>query len=217
MSTEKPKLIVSIGPFDGVVVLGHSSVEERDTETGEVGSTLKDADYSDIWRSTSPEIQEKAYPEIKELAGMERSVNTEQTAKVQARADAIATKAAKPSTPVKPVYETYVNYFHKVKAAVSDDIWKEIQAKFLAVALATPVDASPSKRQGAPSKANMEKATEILTRADDAIEATIEKLKVNAPNYEVELDAEGKPEVKSLARLVGIYTDVEQTKLKSTI
>lgn len=218
MSTaEKPKLLVSTGPFDNIVILGHSTIEERDLESGKVGSTLEDADVSDIYRSTLPEIHDKALGPVKELSGMEREVNATQTAKNQARADAVATKKGVASTPVKSVYETPVNYFNRVKAAVSDEIWKEIDAKFREIALATPVDASPSKRQGAPSKANMEKAAEILTRADDAIDATVEKLKTNAPNYDLELDADGKPEQKSLARLVGIYLDVEQAKQKGTI
>lgn len=188
---------MTTGPFKNVIFLGHSSVEERDAEAGKVGSTLEDADYSDLYRSTVPEAHDKMAPELEKLSGVVRGVNAEQTAKNQAR--------AKEGKTVKPVPETFVDYAARVKPLVSEEIWASIDSRFREIALATPVDASPSKRGGAASKANLEKADDIIGRPADAMEAAITKLLTTVPDYELTRDEDGKPERTSLARLVGEF------------
>jgi hypothetical protein len=205
MSTEKPKLVVTTGPFKNIIILGHSSVEERDTEAGKVGSTLEDADYSDIYRSTLPEIHDKATKVIEDLSGIPRGINEAQTAKNQAR--------LKDGKVAKPVKESFVDFATRVKAAVEESIWTSIDEEFRAIALATPVDASPSKRAGTASKANLEKADEILARGEDAIEETVTKLLTVVPNFDLDRDSDSKPERVSLARLVGAYVEAQKLTL----
>lgn len=209
MSTEpqKPRLAVNTGPFKKVLILGHATVEERDTEAGKVGCTLEDADYSDIYRSTLPELHDKAAPVVKALSGIDRGVNKEQTEKNQKRANdaAAAAKPPKTAATVKDVPESFVDYAERVKSSVSEEIWKTIDEKFRELALATPVDASPSKRTGAASKANLEKAEEILNRTPDNIEAAVTKMLALVPDFEL-VREDGVPEKTSLARLVGAWT-----------
>lgn len=201
MPTEKPKLVVSTGPFKNVIFLGHTSVAERDAEAGREGSTLEDADFSDLYRSTLPEAHDKFAPVLQSMSGVVRGVNKEQTAKNQAR--------AKEGKTVKDVPESFVDYADRVKAQATEDDWKAIDAKFREIALATPVDASPSKRTGAASKANLEKADEILNRTADAIESTISKMLGLVPDYDLVRDDEGKPERTSLARMIGAYISAQ--------
>lgn len=204
---EKSKLVVSTGPFKNVVILGHTSVEQRDTEAGKVGSTLEDADYSDIYRSTLPEIHDKAAKVLAEKSGVPRGVNAEQTAKNQKRVNDAAAKAGKEAKTVANVDETFVDYANRVKAdpSVSEELWKEIDTEFRAIALATPVDASPSKRVGTPPKDAQEKAADILSRDEEAIDASVEKMLAIIPNYDLERDANGKPDAMSLARMIVAY------------
>lgn len=216
-TTEKPKLIVKTGPFDNVIILGHNSVEERDREAGKVGSTLEDADYSDIYRSTLPEIHDKAAKEFETITSVLRSTNEAQTAKNQQRADAAATKASKPTKPVTPVKETFVEFAKRLQATVTPEVWKSLDTKFREIALATPVDASPTKRLGAPSKAAQEKAADILSRDSAGIEAAIEKLETLVPDFDLERDADGKPEQMSLARFVKAYLVAREMQEQSAL
>lgn len=204
--TEKPKLVVSTGPFKNVVILGHTTVEERDAESGKVGSTLEDADYSDIYRSTLPEIHDKAAKILAEKSGVARGVNAEQTAKNQKRVNDAAAKAGKEAKTVANVDETFVDYANRVKAEADEATWKEIDTEFRAIALATPVDASPSKRVGTPSKAAQEKAADILSRDEAGIETAVDKILALVPNFDLERDAAGKPDATSLARAIMAYT-----------
>jgi hypothetical protein len=192
--SDKPKRIVTTGPFKDIAILGHRSVEERDEEAGKVGSTLEDADYSDIYRGTLQEIHDKAAPQIASLTGISRGVNEEQTAKNQAR--------LKEGKVAKPVPESFVDYAARVKAGISDEDWKAVDALVREIALATPVDASPSKRVGAVSKANLEKADDVLTRSVDKIEDAVSKLMADVPEFDLTRDEDGKPERSSLARLI---------------
>lgn len=197
MSEPKPELVVTTGPFKKVVFLGHVSVEARDTEAGEVGATLRDADMSDLYRSSLPDVHEKTTAKIAELSGVARGVNEVQTAKNQAR--------LKDGKTAKPVLESWTEWTARIQASVSEDIWSEIDAYVRSVALATPVDASPSKRVGAASKANLDKAEEILARDTDAMESTISKMLTIVPDYDLDRDEDSKPTKASLARLIGAY------------
>lgn len=203
--SDKPKLLVRTGPFKDVIVLGHASVDDFDREAGRVGSCVEEADYSVIYRDTLPEIHEAVIKDIEALSGVPRGVNAEATAKAKA--------AAKEGAKVSNVLENPVPYFNRVKAAVTEDIWKEVDAKFREHALATVVDASPSKRNGAASKANLEKADEVLLRTPDAIEAAVTKMLSLVPTFDLTRDAENKPDRVSLARLVGAFIDAQKSSV----
>lgn len=207
--TAKPKLTVNTGPFKNVVVLGHTSVEERDREAGKIGSTLEDADYSDLYRSTLPEIHDKAAPMLLQLSGVTRGVNEAQTKKNQAR--------MKEGKVAKDVPETFVDYATRVKASVDESVWAQIEEKFREIALATPVDASPSKRVGQASKANVEKAKEVLSRDIDEIEEKVEMLLAEVPSFDLLRDEDGKPEENSFARLIGAFIASREAKAKAAI
>lgn len=198
----RPIIKVSTGPFDDVEFQGHLSVDERDTEAGDPGSTLRDADKSDCYRSTLPEAHEKFRETLIKMSGVQPVVNEVATA--------LAKKRAKDATKVKDIEETFVSLATRAKAAlVVDDAgkatWAEIDKAFRAIAFATPIDASPGRQGGGAGKANVAKAEDILSRSADAIEAAVEKLMAAEPTYDLARDESGKPEVNSLAKLVQIY------------
>lgn len=203
--SDKPKLLVRTGPFKDVVVLGHATVEDFDREAGRVGSALEEADYNVIYRDTLPDIHDKAIDEIEKLSGLARGIDEEKTAKAKA--------AAKDGAKVSDVKELPVPYFNRVKAAVDADTWKLIDEHFREVALGTPVDASPSKRSGSATKANLEKADEVLLRTPDAVEAAVSKMLTLVPTFELTRAEDGKPERVSLARLVGAFIDAQKSSV----
>lgn len=215
--TQQPKLTVNTGPFNDVVILGHVSVEDYDREAGRVGACLEDADTNVLYRDTLPTLHEKTIKEIITMSGVPRSVNDKQTAKNQERENAAAAKAGRAPKTVKTVEESPVSYFTKVKASVDPEVWTQIDGYFRKVALETPVDSSPAARQGAPSKANTAKAEEILTREVDDIEVAVEKLLAKVPEFNLERETDGKPNVTSLARLVGSFYNVQLEEAKKSL
>lgn len=210
--SEKPKLVVSTGPFKNIVVLGHASVDDYDKEAGKVGSCLEDADTNVLYRSTLPDIHDKALKEVESLSSVSREANADATAKAQARENAAAIKANREAKTVT-VHETPVTYFERVKALVDEATWASIDAKFREVALATPIDASPSKRVGQPPKDCQEKAAEILTRDDAGVESALAKLGTLVPNFDLETTADGRPDAMSLARFIQAYTQAQKSAL----
>lgn len=217
MSDTKPQLKVNTGPFENVILLGHETVEDYDREAGKVGACLEDADFNVIYRDTLPTIHEKATKEIVTLSGLTPATNTKQTEKNQERENAAATKAGRTPKTVKPVDETFVTYIARVKATVDGTVWSAIDTKFREIALATPVDSSPSARVGAPSKANTEKAEQILTREDSAIEAVVATMSAKATSFDLAREADGKPNVTSLAKLVGTYMNIMEQEAKAAL
>lgn len=202
--TDKPKLVFSTGPFKDAIVFGHRTVEERDTEAGRSGITLEDADYSDLWRGGTDEIYAKWIPECEKLTGIKREADAERTAKAQARVKPDKNGNVKT---LNPVLDSQVTYAEKVQAQVSDEVWHKLDGLFRELALTTPIDASPSKRTGSVSKANLEKADDILRRTLDKIEIAVGQLQAVVPDFDLQRDEEGKPERTSLARLVGAFRD----------
>ena len=154
-----------------------------------------------------PEWHEKCLPVLEAAFGAEvpRLVNEKATASAKAR--------AKDATKVDPVMESYPNYSERVKAflvaAKRETEWNEYDREAKALAAATPVDASPAARSKGPNKEFIAKADDILSRADDAIEATVTKLLTAVDGFELQRDEAGKPDRTSLARLVGAYMNAE--------
>lgn len=201
MSDKKPILTFKTGPFKDVNIYGHRTVEERDAEAGRPGLTLEDADYSDLYRGGIDEVYDKWIPWAEKGSGYKREVNAELTAKSQAR--------AKEGKTVKDVLDTQVTFATKLQAKIEPELWKNYDAQFRAFALETPIDASPSKRTGAASKANLEKADDILNRTPDRIESAVTTMLGSVPEFDLIRDEEGKPERTSLARLVGAHIAVQ--------
>lgn len=207
--SEKPKLVTSTGPFKNIIILGHADVESFDQEAGKAGACLEEADYNVIYRDTLPDIHDKFSPILEEMSGATRGVNAKASAKAQERENAAAQKANREAKK-KEVLESFIDFADRVKAGTDDEAWKAIDAKFREVALATPVNATPTTRAAGASKANLEKADEILTRDVDKIEAAVSKLIQLVPDYDLVRGDDGKPERLSLARLVGAYVEASK-------
>lgn len=207
MSTEKTKIVFSTGPFSNLVVDGYATVEDFDKDAGKAGECLEYANENLLYRGGIEEIQSKATPEIEALSGIKRATDEEKTAKAQARVkDPAATK-------VKPILEGFIKYVNGVKAAVTEEVWASIVAKVTEVAAATPLDASPSHRQAPVNKAITEKAVAIVALDEATREAKIAKLQATVPEFDLERDSAGVPEVPSLAKLIQTYFE----KLKSEL
>lgn len=205
--SDKPQLKTSTGPFANIIILGHIDAASYDTEAGKVGACVEEADFNVIYRDTLPAIHDAASPVIEKMSAIPRGTNTSATEKAQERENKAAAAAKVPREPkkVKDVPETFVTYADRVKASVSAEIWATIDAKFREIALATPVDATPNVRSSGASKANLEKADDILSRETDKIEAAVSKMLALVPDFDLVRDEEGKPERSSLAKMVGAY------------
>lgn len=215
--TTKPEIKFSKGPIDNVIVLGYIGPDDFDKDAGAVNSMRDEANKNLLYRGGSDAIDAKAKAKIVELAGVPYGVNEKQTAKKQEVENSAATKAGRAPKTVTAVPETFVDYLTKVKATVTPEVWSAIEDEYRTVALATPLDASPSARQGAPSKANMEKAEQILTREDSAIESVVSTMSATATSFELLRDAAGKPDVTSLARLIGTFLNMKEEEAKKSL
>jgi hypothetical protein len=183
---------------------GPESVDEYDQKAGKVGATLNDAVRGLIAWDTLPEWMEAWAKKLAELTGITRGVDDAATAKAKAR--------AKTPDSVKPVPEKAKGYSDRVTAAVKAGqgangvTYEQLQAAAQEVANSITIDPAPSQRTGQPKKDLLEKADNILTRDPDAIEASVTKF-LDAVSYDLEREADGKPNRESLARLVGKYLD----------
>lgn len=211
----KPSLITSTGPFKDFTILGHVTAEDFDKEAGKVGACVEEADYNVIYRDTLPELHDLATPKLEELSGLKRGTNDKATAKAQERENAAAAGATPPraAKKVKDVPESFIVYSERVKANVDEEVWKSIDAAFRSLALSLPVNATPTVRSSGLSKANLEKAKEVLTRSVDKIEEAVAKMLAMVGDYDLTRDAEGKPEEASLARLVGAFIAAQQASV----
>lgn len=215
MSQDKPQLVTSTGPFENIVFLGHISAEDFDKEAGKVGSCVEEADYNVIYRDTLPTIHDKAEALLARLApSIPRGVNTKSTAKAQERETAAAAKAGRAAKEVS-VPESFITWANRIKLGVDEATWKEIDTEFRALALATPVDATPNVRtSNLANKADLAKADDILTRDEDAIEAAVTKLQAPlASEFDLIRDESGKPERVSLAKLVSAYVASQKSAI----
>lgn len=214
MSDQKPQLVTSTGPFDNIILLGHISAEDFDKEAGKVGACVEEADYNIIYRDTLTVLQDKAASLFTKLApSLPVGVNEKATAKAQERENAAAEKAKRTPKTVS-VPETFNSWAARIKLGVDEATWKEIDTEFRALALATPVDATPNVRtSNLANKADLAKADEILTREPDAIEATVEKLSAPVPAFELLRDEAGKPERVSLAKLIAAYVASQKSAI----
>lgn len=213
--SDKPQLVTSTGPFEDIIILGHISAEDFDKEAGKVGACVEEADMNVIYRDTLIVLQDKAGPLFNKLApGIPIGVNEKATAKAQERENAAATKAGRaPKTLSIP--ETFKSWANRIKLGVDEATWKEIDTEFRALALATPVDATPNVRtSNLANKADLAKADDILTRDEDAIEAAVTKLQAPlATEFDLIRDESGKPERVSLAKLVSAYVASQKSAI----
>lgn len=204
--SDKINIVFGTGPFENLVVHGYGSVEDFDKDAGTTGACLEFANTNLLYRGGTDEIQEKLVPEIEAISGIKRAVDEEKTAKAQSR-------VKDPATKVKPIYEKFLKYSNSVKAAVSPEVWATIEVKAKEIALSTPLDASPSHRQAPINKSITEKAVAINALDEGTREAKISKLLGVVPEFDLERDSAGVPEVPSLAKLIQTYFE----KLKSEL
>lgn len=214
MSDEtKPQIKFSKGPIDDVVVLGYIGPDDFDKDAGQINAMRDEANKNLLYRGGSDAIDAKAKAKIVQLSGVQYGTNDKQTSKKQEAENTAAAKASRTPKTVTPVPETFVDYLTKVKATVAADVWTSIEEYYREVALATPLDASPSARQGAPSKANVEKAEQILTRDDAAVESVVTTMLATATSFDLMRDATGRPDATSLARLIGTFMNIKEQEL----
>ena len=201
--SDKVKLVTTTGLHKDIVILGYADEASFDAEAGKVGAAVEEANYNVIYRDTLPEIQDAVIPKIEALTGIKIGVNEKATAKAQEREDAAAAKAGR-EPKKKSVPETFNDYDARVRAMVDDEMWAKVDALVREVALATPVNAKPTVRAGGLSKANLDKADDILANPATA-ESRIAKLTAVVTDYDLLRDENGTPDRNSLARLVGLF------------
>lgn len=193
-----PKTLeVDSGPHKKLVFVGHDDADAYDKQATYTGACVENADLKDIYQSGLPSAHERFLPIIVK-SGITRGVNQRATDAMKGR--------AKDPTKVEPVAESYITYANRVKTLLEAKgpegaaQWAALDAEVHAIPLVC--DSSPTARQKGPDKSILAKADDILTRSDDAIEATVTKLLNVVEGFDLERDAEGKPERVSLARLV---------------
>lgn len=175
---------------------GPGSVEEYDKKGGKDGLCLEDAVDNTIYRSTLPDVQDKFGEYLESMFG-KRQVNVEATE--------AAKKRSKTPDKVKDTLETWTRFHNRVTAGLDDAAKAELQTKIQEIADGIEVDPSPSKRRGGLRKDLREKAESLLTLPVDQLETKITGYLEEIPGYDLERDSENenKPQVESLARLVG--------------
>lgn len=190
---------VNSGPHKKLRFIGHESAEAYDQQAGQVGACVETADASDVYRSLLPEAHSR-FVDVLKTSGIARGVNADATAK--------AKEKAKDPTKVEAVPESYLSLANRVKATLEakgpDGVaqWLALDAKIHEIAESMACDSSPTARQKGPDKACVAKADSILARDTNAMEATLTKMYADVPGFDLERDADGKPERMSLARFV---------------
>lgn len=200
--TNRPKLTTTTGPFKEVTFLGHVDAATYDTEAGEVGACVNEADRNLILRSALPKLHSDTTEEIEKISGIAREVNVDATEKAKLR--------AKNPDSVKDVRESWITWLNRIKETVSNEVWTEVDAYVRKTALESPLSASPTVRSGGGGlgKTYTNKADEILTRTDDEIEEVVTKLLTAVPDFELDRDEESeRPTRDSLAMLVKKFTE----------
>jgi hypothetical protein len=196
-----PKLLtVSTGPFSDLPFQGHEDAAAFDTEAGEQGACVEEADASIAYRSTLPEFHKAFTPTIESMSGVKRGVNADATAKAKAR--------SKTPEKVDDVPESFITYANKVKAQVGDEEFKKIDAAARELSASMKIDSSPGKRQAGPGKDLLTKADSLLTLPADQLQTKVDKYLGAVEGFELQTDeTTGKPDRASLARLVGKYLE----------
>lgn len=187
---------------------GPESVEEYDRMGGKAGVCLEDAVYSTLYHHTLDEWRDTFAKKVEELTGVKRLVNEEATAKAKER--------AKDGAKVKDVLESEKVYIARVTATMSDEDKATLQALAQEIANSTPIDPSPSKRQGGISKEYKAKAESLLTLDAAALDARISSWTEKFPNIDVtdiERGEDGKPTVDALARKIKEIADSQRDEL----
>lgn len=183
------------GPHKNLASPGPESVDTFDAVAG-VGKCLEWAMADAIYRGHLPTLHDKMIPIYEKITGNKRRVDVEKTKKAQTKAG--NDNAGNP-VKVSDVYETPVEFFNREYELATDSDKAAINDAVRALALAEYIDVSPSKREGGPKKAFIERATQVLTRDIDAIEAYVSNILAKNPNANIERDGDGKPTVASLA------------------
>ena len=197
------KYSFSTGPFD-LKSTGPSTVEEYDVASGRgPGACLNDAVTNEIYRGHIPTFWDKAVPAIEALTGVARNVDAVAT-------DRAKSKAKDPAS-VKDVLEGWNKYITRVMAGLSDEDKKAVTDLAVSIADGLTIDPSPSRRESGPGKAFVEKANSLLA-SPSTVEEKVTKLLGKCPDFDLERDENGAPEVTSLARLVKAFTEALQAE-----
>lgn len=187
---------------------GPQTVEDYDRIGGKVGVCLEDAAYSTLFHHTLDEWRDAFAKKVEEMTGVKRLVNDEATAN--------AKKKSKTPDKVKDVLETEKVYLNRVTANMSDEDKAALATLAQEVADTTPIDPSPSKRQGGIPKDCRVKAESLLTLPPDALEAKITQWGEAYATVDVtsiERGEDGRPTVDGLARMVKEILDAKRNEL----
>ena len=137
------------------------------------------------------------------LTGVTRNVD-------QVATDRAKSKAKDPAS-VKDVLEGWNKYITRVMAGLDEAAQKEVHALAASIADGLTIDPSPSRRETGPGKAFVEKANSLLA-SPSTLEEKVTKLLGKCPDFDLERDETGAPEVTSLARLVKAFTEALQAE-----
>jgi len=190
----------STGPFT-LRSPGPATVEEFDAKAG-AGMCLDGAVADCIYRGHIPSFWDEYIPQVEKLTGVARGVDAAATARAKAR------QKADSKAVVKDVPEKFGVYISRVLAGVSDTDKVELTKLASEVAAKMDIDPSPSRRQSGPGAANLAKADDVLSRDDAGINSTVNKLLSVVGDYDLDRDANGKPDRESLAGLIKAYTAI---------
>lgn len=194
-----PKQYVTSSIGIPLVFNGPATIEEYVAVPG--SNILEDAVGGVIAWDTLPSWQDAFAPKVKELTGIDRSVNEAATA---AAKKAAGDKADK----VKDILETIPKYVKRVLAGLSEDGKKALIKAGQDLASTMTIDVGPSRKSGKVKDEYLKKADTWLALDKDSLEAKITQgQEYTGGNYPIDRDENGTPERESLARFIGAYID----------
>lgn len=200
-----PKLYdLNTHPFK-LKVRGPATVEEYNEKAGPQAdgsnACLVDAIENELYRGTIPAFWNAFIPKCEELTSIKQAAHAGRTEKAKARA-----KTPEAAAKVKDQLETPKEYISRVFAQVDDAVKAKLHELAASVAATIEIDPSPSSRAArGPGKTFLDKADDVLSRDEDAIEAAVAK--IATPGVEVARDENGKPLRESLAYAIKAFME----------
>jgi hypothetical protein len=170
---------------------GPDSVEDYDAKVGKPGTALEHACLHTIHTRTLPEWQEKFASVLEERTGISRLIESEAT----------ETRKAVPERVLafnKRIIAQWGN--GNDKTAILQQ-WAQETADQMFV---TP-PAAPDEKLPPPSRADLDKAQQILARDPALVAQKIQLMLAEVPGFKLLRDVNGLPDPQSLAHLLNRY------------
>lgn len=172
---------------------GPDSVTEYEAKGGQ-GSCLEEAVGALIAWDTLPDFHDALGNALVKEFGIVRGIDEKATEKAKAKAKGDDAKA-KASVP-----EKWTTYIRRVEATLTDDQKPTFDELWKSTAQLVEIDPTPSKRKSrGPGKQFVDWAEQTLAMPTDKMEKKITKILSFIPEFELSRDAEGVPDVTSLA------------------